>query len=76
MSGLHLIELLLMLGFIIHFPPPTSDQALKHPTGEMNKRKEDSMTVESAQLSMALLHLWYSQLLVGWDLQLLPFTNV
>ena len=38
----------LMLGFIIHSPPPTLDQPLKHPTGEMNKRREDSMTLESA----------------------------
>ena len=76
MSGLHLIELFLMLGFIIHFPPPTSDQPLKHPTGEMTKRREDSMTLECTQFSMVLSHLWYSQQLVGWDLQLLPFTNV
>ena len=72
MSGLHLIELFLMLRFIIHFPPLTSDQPLKHPTGEMNKRREDSMTLAF----MALVHLWYSQLLVGWELLLLPFTNV
>ena len=66
----------LMLGFIIHSPPPTLDQPLKYPTGEMNKRREDSITLESAQLIIVLSHLWYSQLLVGWDLQLLPFTNV
>ena len=29
----------LMLEFIIHFPPLTSDQHTKHPIGEMNKRK-------------------------------------